>query len=223
MTFIVTKKRRRAMLKKITYLFAATACLITILSGVAYAQEDEQTVYGWQLMTEQERTEFRGQMRNMKTEEERQAFRYDHHERMEERAKKMGVKLSDEPGEYRKGMRKGPKDGYGMGPKDGSGMGPKDGSVYGWQLMTEQERTEFRGQMRNMKTEEERQAFRYDHHERMEERAKKMGVKLSDEPGEYKKGMRRGPQDGSGMGPGYGSGKGPRDGSGRGVGNSGQR
>lgn len=118
------------MIRKTIYVVAAV-CLLFGLLGIAAADEDAQTVYGWQLMTEQERNEFRTIMRNMETEEERQAFRYEHHERMEMRAKEEGITLPDEPGEYKKGMRRGPKDGSGIGSGYGSGTGPRDGSGRG--------------------------------------------------------------------------------------------
>ena len=114
------------MIRRIIPVVAAV-CLLFVFGSIAAATEDEQTIYGWQLMTEQERNEFRTKMGAMQTEEERQALRYEHHERMKVRAREMGVDLSDEPGEYRKGMKKGPKQGYGRGPKDGPGAGPKDG------------------------------------------------------------------------------------------------
>ncbi len=55
-------------------------CLIWIFAGapLAAAQDQAQTgdqnTYGWQLMTPQERDEYRARMREMKTEEEREAF-----------------------------------------------------------------------------------------------------------------------------------------------------
>jgi len=68
-------------------------------------------IYGSQLMTEQERLQHRNQLRNLKTEQEREAYRLEHHKRMQVRAKEKGVTLPDEPM-----MRPG-----GMGPIGGSG------------------------------------------------------------------------------------------------------
>ena len=81
-------------------------------------QQTTQTVYGWQLMTEQERMEYRQQMRALKTEEERQQFRLEHHKAMQVRANERGMTLPDEP--------MGPGPGGGMGP-GGGGMGPGGG------------------------------------------------------------------------------------------------
>ncbi|MDH5735338.1 MAG: hypothetical protein OEY87_04365 [Gammaproteobacteria bacterium] len=50
--------------------------------------------------------------------------------------------------------------------------------VYGWDLMTPEERMQHREMMRNMKTEEERDAYRKEHHKRMQERARQQGVEL---------------------------------------------
>ena len=69
--------------------------------------------------------------------------------------------------------------------------------IYGSQLMTEQERLEHRNRMRSFKTEEERNAYRLEHHNRMQERAKAKGVTLPDEPP-----MRGGPMGSGGMGSG---------------------
>jgi len=85
-------------------------------------QKQEQ-IYGSQLMTQQERAEYRAKMRFTKTAEEREQIRKEHHERMKERAAERGVTLTDEPPARGRGM--GPCGG-GMGPR-GGGMGPGGG------------------------------------------------------------------------------------------------
>lgn len=62
----------------------------------ATTQSDE-LIYGSQLMTPQERAEHRAKMHSLKTKEEREAFRVEHHKMMQERAKKMGKKIPDMP------------------------------------------------------------------------------------------------------------------------------
>ena len=84
-------------------------------------EELRQRVYGWELMTDAERNEYRERMRNMRTDAEREAFRLEHHKQMQERARERGVTLPDVPMGPGRGM--GP--GNGMGP--GSGMGPGNG------------------------------------------------------------------------------------------------
>jgi hypothetical protein len=96
-----------------------TSCLILVGTSVMTANAAEQ-VYGWQIMTQQERNEYRSHMRSLKTVEERERYRMEHHKMMQERAKERGVSLPEMPGP-RKGM--GP--GSGMGP--GNGMGPGKG------------------------------------------------------------------------------------------------
>ena len=72
----------------------------------------QDKVFGSQLMTKQERNEYRSKMRAAKTAQEREQIRAEHHERMQVRAKERGVTLPDEP----------PARGSGMGA--GGGMGP---------------------------------------------------------------------------------------------------
>ncbi len=83
--------------------------------------------------------------------------------------------------------------------------------IFGSQLMTRQERSEFRARMRAAKTAEEREQLRKEHHEQMSDRAKSRGLTLPDEP--PARGSRMGP--GGGMGPGMGSGGGRMGGGGR--------
>lgn len=85
--------------------------------------EDDDFVYGRELMTADELAEHRRRMRSLNTEQEREAYRQEHHKIMQERARERGVKIPDEPGPRGRGM--GPGNG-GMGP-GGSGMGPGGG------------------------------------------------------------------------------------------------
>ncbi len=71
--------------------------------------QDQDRIYGSELMTRQERIEYHNRMRTMKTQQERETFRQEHHLLMQERAKAQGKTLPDMPP-------------AGMGP--GSGMGP---------------------------------------------------------------------------------------------------
>ena len=54
-------------------------------------------IYGSQMMTERERQEHRAKMRAMKTEQEREAYRLEQHNKMQERARAKGLTLPDEP------------------------------------------------------------------------------------------------------------------------------
>ena len=90
--------------------------------GAVQAQDQVQTqvqIYGSQLMTAAERTEYQTKMRALKTDKERDAFRLDHHDKMSVRAAEKGVTLPNSPpaaGAATKG-----NSGIGVGP--GSGMG----------------------------------------------------------------------------------------------------
>ncbi|WP_027714295.1 hypothetical protein [Desulfuromonas sp. TF] len=78
----------------------------------------QEQIYGSQLMTPEERTDFSARMRAATTEEERERIRREHHEQMKERAKQQGITLPEEPPE--RGMGRGMGPGGGMG---GDGMG----------------------------------------------------------------------------------------------------
>lgn len=112
---------------KRTLVMSTLAVGLSLSAGLTWAavseavreqvQEQEQ-VYGSQLMTQQERLEYRARMNAATTAEEREQIRNEHHEQMQLRAKEQGVTLPDSP----------PLGGKGMGP-DGGGMGPGGGGM----------------------------------------------------------------------------------------------
>jgi len=87
------------------------------------AQKPE-LIYGSQLMTREERTEYRAKMRSLKTKEEREALRMEHHQKMQERAKAKGKTLPDMPPAQGSGMMMKP---CGGAMPCGGGMGPGGG------------------------------------------------------------------------------------------------
>jgi len=93
-------------------------------------QIQDRQIYGSQLMTQEERSAYRAQMRNAKTAQEREQIRKEHHEQMKTRAKEKGVALPDEPPARGMGGGMGPGGG-GMGPGGGGGMGPGGGGMGG--------------------------------------------------------------------------------------------
>jgi hypothetical protein len=106
-------------MSKQTLMMSALSGALMLANGFALAADQERTppqaqsqekIYGSQLMTQQNRVEYRSRMRAAKTSEEREKIRLEHHERMKERAKQRGVTLADEP----------PARGGGMGPGGGS-------------------------------------------------------------------------------------------------------
>lgn len=119
------------MKRRILVLFALVIVL-SLSTGSALAADQERAqesvqkqeqIYGSQLMTQQERAEYRAKMHTANTAEEREQIRMEHHERMKERAAERGVPLTEEP----------PARGRGMGPcggqmgSGGTGMGPRGG------------------------------------------------------------------------------------------------
>lgn len=120
-----------------TKLQALAALFVTgLLFGSAHADDQDRLqtrdqlqskdqIYGSQLMTQQERNEYRAQMRAAKTAEERERIRHEHHEQMQKRARERGITLPAEPPLNRGGMGPGMGPGSGMGP--GGGMGPGSG------------------------------------------------------------------------------------------------
>jgi len=102
-------------------IFATTSSL---WFGDAQAQDQVQAqaqvqIYGSQLMTTAERTEYQSKMRTLKTDKERDAFRLDHHETMKVRAAEKGVTLPDTP----QGAGSKANSGFGGGPGAGPGAG----------------------------------------------------------------------------------------------------
>ncbi|MGD8526258.1 MAG: hypothetical protein PVJ63_08405 [Thioalkalispiraceae bacterium] len=102
-------------MKKLLSSMTLSLAILMLSAQVGYSQQEQ--VYGWELMTEQERAEHRTKMQSMKTKEERERYRLEHHKKMQQRAKQQGVTLPDMPGEQGKGM------GDGMGKGTGKGMG----------------------------------------------------------------------------------------------------
>lgn len=111
----------------ISVLLASTS-LIGV--GQVFAQDQVQAqvqIYGSQLMTVAERTEYQAKMHTLKTDKERDAFRLDHHTKMTARAAERGVTLPSTP----HGVGAGPKSGSGTGLGPGTGMGAGHGAPSG--------------------------------------------------------------------------------------------
>lgn len=126
------------MLKRTFTLSMLTAALALSI-GLALATEPastpppaKETVYGSQLMTQQERAAHQAKMRAAKTPEEKAQVRAEHHEKMKVRADQQGKVLPENPPAVGGGMGPGPGPGGGMGfgpgPGGGKGMGPAGGA-----------------------------------------------------------------------------------------------
>jgi len=106
---------------------AGVAILVTMASWPLAAQENEE-VFGRELMTQTELQEHRNTMRNMNTDAERAQYRQQHHERMLQRARENGVELKNGMGQGSgKGMGNGQGAGQGQGMGNGQGMGAGQG------------------------------------------------------------------------------------------------
>ena len=66
--------------------------------------------------------------------------------------------------------------------KDMPQMQAQDKMMYGWQLMTVEERAKHRAKMQSLNTKEEREAYRLEHHKLMQARAKERGITLPEQP-----------------------------------------
>jgi len=99
--------------KYFTTFFSVIVLLLPLQSSFS-----EESVYGWNMMTEQERIQHRETMHNFKTNEERERYRIEHHKRMQERAKERGLSMPAMPRD-----RMGTGMGSGMGSGSGSGQG----------------------------------------------------------------------------------------------------
>ena len=106
-------------MKRYFYLYLAVIFSIFTL-GINTTLAEEQ-VYGWELMSAQERQQHQEKMRSFKTEQERERYRLEHHQQMLERAKQRGVTLPDSPPHERQQNRDRDSMGPGQGP--GAGMG----------------------------------------------------------------------------------------------------
>jgi len=111
---------------------AAALALVAGLAMPSYGQEgqaenqqqarEQEQVFGWQLMTEQERNENRQRMRAAKTDQEREQIRAEHYAAMQVRAKEQGVTLPDEPLPRVQGRQQSNRSGY-----DPRGYGSRGG------------------------------------------------------------------------------------------------
>ncbi len=119
---------RKTIVATIAAVLMATAAYPLSAQTADQPARKSEPIYGYRMMNDQERNEYREKMRNARSADERQALRDEHHKAMQARAKERGVTLPDSPppgkGPQGMGPGKGPR-GEGMGP--GGGMGPGAG------------------------------------------------------------------------------------------------
>jgi hypothetical protein len=112
----------------------------------------DEDIYGSTMMTDEELKLYRNQLENMETVEARDHYQIKHEAKMQERAQLQGKDL----------------------------VPPGQGPIYGGELMTVQERNEYREQLRHMDSEEEREKFQAQHHEQMNLRAKALELDIEE-------------------------------------------
>lgn len=100
-------------------------------------------IYGGALMTEEERNQYRKQISEAKSEQAREQIQSRHEQAMRDRAMQQGKDL----------------------------VPPGQGPIYGGELMSVQERNEYREQLRLSGSQEERTKLQAQHREKMEQRA----------------------------------------------------
>lgn len=107
-----------------------------------------EDIYGNALMNDAERRQYRQQLGNAGTDQARMEYQLQHEQKMQQRALQQGVDL----------------------------VPPGQGPIYGGQLMSVQERNEFREQLRLATTQEEHDALIAQHRERINERARALNL-----------------------------------------------
>lgn len=112
----------------------------------------DEDIYGSALMSQEELKQYRNQLMNMETVEAREQYQTKHEAKMQERAQLQGKDL----------------------------VPPGQGSIYGGELMTVQERNQYREQLRQMDSDEERQEFQARHQEQMNLRAKALELDIEE-------------------------------------------
>ena len=103
----------------------------------------DEDIYGHELMTRQELNQYREEMQKKHTAKTRDQFQAQHEEKMRERALQQNKDI----------------------------VPPGQGPIYRGELMSVQERNEFREQLRVIQSEEERARFLTRHREKMDQRA----------------------------------------------------
>lgn len=116
-----------------------------------FARLSDQDIYGSEVMSMQERNEYRNQLQNAASMEERQQIEARNREMVQAKAKSQGVNLA-----------------------------PPGQGIYGGAVMSVEERNQFREELRLIDSDEERLQFMAQHREEMQARAKLKGLDLDD-------------------------------------------
>ena len=116
------------------------------------AELADEEIYGHELMTSEELKQYRNQLKKQETWEKRERFQVQHEEKLQKRAIEQGKDI----------------------------VPPGQGPIYGGELMTVQERNEYREQLRRFDSDEERMRFEARHREEMQQRADALSIELAE-------------------------------------------
>lgn len=112
----------------------------------------DQDIYGGELMTASERNKYRQELKAAETKKAKEEFQIRHEEKMRKRAEEQGKDL----------------------------VPPGQGKIYGGELMTVQERNEYREQQRRFDTDEGLAKFQAQHREEMQKKAAALGLDIEE-------------------------------------------
>lgn len=112
----------------------------------------DRDIYGSELMTANELSQYRNQLGNMETEQAREQFQLQHQNQMLERAMKQGEDL----------------------------VPPGQGPIYGGELMSVEERNQYREQLRRADSNKKQQQLQAQHREKMDARAKALELDIEE-------------------------------------------
>jgi hypothetical protein len=153
--------------RTIVMVLVAVALLSVAASGSSPWRH--QRVYGWDIMTKQERAEFRVELRSFATYDRQLVFWRQHIERMKERAWNRGL-LIDEPPEV-------------IPPSAARGYRQ---AIFAHYLMSGEEIEAYRAKERSLTSKEEYDAFRREHEIAMKAKAWESGLPIGPTPAERK-------------------------------------
>ena len=112
----------------------------------------DQDIYGNELMTDAERKQYRNELGNSDSQQSRENMQARHEQKMQERALQQGQDL----------------------------VPPGQAPVYGGELMSVQERNQYREQLRLIDSDQERQQFQAQHRDRVNQRAHALGFEVEE-------------------------------------------
>lgn len=122
-------------------------------------ERDRDRIYGGNLMTSAEQTQYEQRLRSLPTEQERVQFRLEHQHEMQRRAEERHERLGRAPNETQ------------IRTQERQRQRARE-QIYGYSMMTPQEVARYQSRMGAARSEQERERIRAEHHAQMQERAR---------------------------------------------------